>query len=139
MQGALFGFTVALFLHTCSIVFTVIVSCIFRLSVGKIWLSCFSTVIWIWWRYVPGTCNFFYCTVSKYWRMHDHSNHLCQAIEEGSLEMLDNTDFQDTDIPMEIPLPEKPYLSVRFTCKNTISCKLELYAFSFFRIRSMKR
>ena len=36
-----------------------------------------------------------------------------QAIEEGTLDMLDNSDFQDTDIPFEIPLPEKPYLPVR--------------------------
>ena len=35
-----------------------------------------------------------------------------QAIEEGSLDMLDNSDFQDTDIPFEIPLPEKPHLTV---------------------------
>lgn len=35
-----------------------------------------------------------------------------QAIEEGSLDVLDHSDFQDTDIPFEIPLPEKPYLTV---------------------------
>ena len=38
-----------------------------------------------------------------------------QAIEEGSLDMLDNSDFQDTDIPFEIPLPEKPHLPVRIS------------------------
>ena len=38
--------------------------------------------------------------------------HCFQAIEEGTLDMLDHTDFQDTDIPAEIPLPEKPYLNV---------------------------
>jgi len=38
---------------------------------------------------------------------------LCiQAIEEQSLDMLDNSDFQDTDIPFEIPLPESPNVSV---------------------------
>lgn len=37
---------------------------------------------------------------------------LVEAIEEGSLDMLDNTDFQDTDIPFEIPLPEKPHFDV---------------------------
>lgn len=37
---------------------------------------------------------------------------LVEAIEEGSLDMLDNTDLQDTDIPVEVPLPEKAYLSV---------------------------
>jgi len=36
----------------------------------------------------------------------------CQAIEEGTLDMIDHSDFQDTDIPFEIPLPEKPHLSV---------------------------
>ncbi|KAG7173582.1 Intraflagellar transport protein 172-like [Homarus americanus] len=30
---------------------------------------------------------------------------LCEAIEEGSLDSLDHTDFIDTDIPYEIPLP----------------------------------
>ena len=37
-----------------------------------------------------------------------------QAIEEGSLDALDNSDFTDTDIPFEIPLPQAPYLPVRF-------------------------
>lgn len=36
---------------------------------------------------------------------------ISEAIEEGSLDMLDHSDFQDTDIPFEIPLPEKPYLT----------------------------
>ncbi|XP_050690071.1 intraflagellar transport protein 172 homolog [Eriocheir sinensis] len=31
---------------------------------------------------------------------------LCEAIEEGSLDSLDHTDFLDTDIPYEIPLPD---------------------------------
>ncbi|KAK4299690.1 hypothetical protein Pmani_028048 [Petrolisthes manimaculis] len=31
---------------------------------------------------------------------------LCEAIEEGSLDSLDHTDFIDTDIPYEIPLPD---------------------------------
>ncbi|KAK7085982.1 hypothetical protein SK128_023173 [Halocaridina rubra] len=31
---------------------------------------------------------------------------LCEAIEEGSLDSLDHTDFIDTDIPYEIPMPE---------------------------------
>ena len=35
---------------------------------------------------------------------------LYEAIEERSLDLLDNTDFVDTDIPFEIPLPDKPYL-----------------------------
>lgn len=36
---------------------------------------------------------------------------LYEAIEEGSLDMLDNSDFIDTDIPFEVPLPEQPHLS----------------------------
>jgi intraflagellar transport protein 172 len=39
---------------------------------------------------------------------------LVEAIEEGSLDMLDHSDFQDTDIPFEIPLPEKSHLQVSF-------------------------
>ena len=42
-------------------------------------------------------------------------NGLCyflQAIEEGSLDMIDHSDFQETDIPFEIPLPEKGHLTV---------------------------
>lgn len=35
-----------------------------------------------------------------------------QAIEEGSLDALDNSDFTDTDIPFEIPLPQAPYMPV---------------------------
>ena len=35
---------------------------------------------------------------------------LYEAIEEGSLDMLDNTDFAGTDIPFEVPLPEVPHL-----------------------------
>ncbi|GAB1607105.1 transport 172 homolog [Argonauta hians] len=42
------------------------------------------------------------------------TNHLldiAEAIEDGSLDSLDHSDFQNTDIPFEIPLPERPYLS----------------------------
>ena len=35
---------------------------------------------------------------------------LYEAIEERSLDLLDNSDFVDTDIPFEIPLPDHPYL-----------------------------
>nr|CAB3255301.1 intraflagellar transport protein 172 homolog [Phallusia mammillata] len=35
---------------------------------------------------------------------------MSEAIEEGSLDMIDNTDFQETDIPFEVPLPEKQFL-----------------------------
>ncbi|XP_071962115.1 intraflagellar transport protein 172 homolog [Antedon mediterranea] len=36
---------------------------------------------------------------------------LTEAIEDGSLDMLDHSDFQDTDIPFEIPLPEKQHVT----------------------------
>jgi intraflagellar transport protein 172 len=35
---------------------------------------------------------------------------LVEAIEEGSLDALDNADFKDTDVPFEIPLPDEHYL-----------------------------
>ncbi|KAK3091661.1 hypothetical protein FSP39_021624, partial [Pinctada imbricata] len=38
---------------------------------------------------------------------------ISEAIEEGSLDMLDHSDFQDTDIPFEIPLPEKAHLTTQ--------------------------
>ena len=37
-----------------------------------------------------------------------------QGIEEGSLDMLDNSDFSDTDIPFEVPVPDKQHLPVSF-------------------------
>lgn len=36
---------------------------------------------------------------------------LSEGIEEGSLDMLDNSDFADTDIPFEVPVPEKQHLA----------------------------
>lgn len=36
-----------------------------------------------------------------------------QAIEEGTLDALDHSDFQDTDIPFEVPLPAKQHVPVR--------------------------
>ena len=44
-----------------------------------------------------------------------------QAIEEGSLDMLDNSDFQETDIPFEIPLPEQKHVKVR---KELFGCSI---------------
>lgn len=38
---------------------------------------------------------------------------LLQAIEEGTLDALDHSDFQDTDIPFEVPLPAKQHVPVR--------------------------
>ena len=35
---------------------------------------------------------------------------LYEAIEEGSTDALDNTDLLETDIPLEVPLPEVPHL-----------------------------
>ncbi|XP_076872854.1 intraflagellar transport protein 172 homolog [Brachyhypopomus gauderio] len=37
---------------------------------------------------------------------------LADSIDEGTLEALDHTDFQDTDIPFEVPLPSKLYVTV---------------------------
>ena len=42
-----------------------------------------------------------------------------QGIEEGSLDMLDNSDFTDTDIPFEVPVPDKQHLSVSSAKKAT--------------------
>jgi intraflagellar transport protein 172 len=33
---------------------------------------------------------------------------LSEAIEDGSLAMMENTDFIDTDVPFDIQLPTKP-------------------------------
>jgi intraflagellar transport protein 172 len=35
---------------------------------------------------------------------------LCDAIEEGSLDSMDNSDLMDTDIPFEVPLPEQLFI-----------------------------
>lgn len=35
-----------------------------------------------------------------------------QGIDEGTLEALDHTDFQDTDIPFEVPVPSKLHVTV---------------------------
>ncbi|XP_076128236.1 intraflagellar transport protein 172 homolog [Alosa pseudoharengus] len=37
---------------------------------------------------------------------------LADGIDEGNLDALDHSDFQDTDIPFEIPLPAKQHVSV---------------------------
>lgn len=47
-----------------------------------------------------------------------------QAIEEGTLEVMDHSDFQGTDIPYEIPLPEKPHLSVSCLLIYLVPCLL---------------
>lgn len=36
-----------------------------------------------------------------------------QGIEEGNLDTLDHSDFQDTDIPFEVPFPAKLHVTVR--------------------------
>nr|XP_032825685.1 intraflagellar transport protein 172 homolog [Petromyzon marinus] len=41
----------------------------------------------------------------------NHFLDLSDAIEEGSSDMLDNTDFTDTDIPLEVPLPATQHVS----------------------------
>ena len=38
---------------------------------------------------------------------------ICDAIEDGSTEMLDHSDFSDTDIPYDIVLPEDHSIPVR--------------------------
>lgn len=40
----------------------------------------------------------------------NHYLDIVEAIEEGSLDSLDYTDFVNTDFPQEIPLPASPYL-----------------------------
>ncbi|XP_037068847.1 intraflagellar transport protein 172 homolog [Pollicipes pollicipes] len=37
----------------------------------------------------------------------NHFLDLCEAIEEGSLDTIDHSDFANTDVPFEIPLPPK--------------------------------
>ncbi|XP_016326231.1 intraflagellar transport protein 172 homolog [Sinocyclocheilus anshuiensis] len=37
---------------------------------------------------------------------------LADGIDEGTLDALDHTDFQDTDIPFEVPLPSKLHVTV---------------------------
>lgn len=32
---------------------------------------------------------------------------LSEAIEEGNLSMMENTDFLNTDVPFDVPLPKK--------------------------------
>lgn len=46
---------------------------------------------------------------------------LPQAIEEGTLDALDHSDFQDTDIPFEVPLPAKQHVPVR--CHQWVGTK----------------
>ncbi|KAK7878726.1 hypothetical protein WMY93_030965 [Mugilogobius chulae] len=41
----------------------------------------------------------------------NHFLDLCDAIEEGNLDGLDHTDFLDTDIPFEVPVPSKLFVS----------------------------
>ncbi|XP_043931402.1 intraflagellar transport protein 172 homolog isoform X2 [Protopterus annectens] len=36
---------------------------------------------------------------------------LCDAIDEGNFDALDHSDFQDTDIPFEVPLPGKQHVT----------------------------
>jgi intraflagellar transport protein 172 len=47
----------------------------------------------------------------------NHYLDLVDAIDEQRPDAVDYSDFDNTDIPREIPLPEKMYLSVRVrTC-----------------------
>ena len=38
----------------------------------------------------------------------NHFLDLCEAIEEGSLDTIDHSDFAGTDVPFEVPLPPRP-------------------------------
>ena len=40
---------------------------------------------------------------------------LSEAIEEGSTDMLDSMDIAGADIPLEVPLPATPFMSVSST------------------------
>ena len=56
--------------------------------------------------------------------------HSFQGIEEGNLDYIDNTDFADTDIPLEVNVPEAQYLSVSLTqayqtAKSTLNFTLK--------------
>ena len=54
---------------------------------------------------------------------------LYEAIEERSLDLLDNTDFVDTDIPFEIPLPDSPHLRL----SNIYEARMCVYSQHLFR------
>lgn len=41
----------------------------------------------------------------------NHYLDLSEAIEDGTLDSVDHSDFQETDVPFEIPLPERQYLN----------------------------
>ncbi|XP_028296342.1 intraflagellar transport protein 172 homolog isoform X2 [Gouania willdenowi] len=41
----------------------------------------------------------------------NHFLDLCDAIEEGTLSALDHSDFVDTDVPFDIPIPTKVYVT----------------------------
>lgn len=41
----------------------------------------------------------------------NHYLDICEAIEEGNADLLDHSDFTETDFPQEIPLPVAPFLS----------------------------
>ncbi len=43
---------------------------------------------------------------------------LVEAIEDGSLNALDNSDFADTDVPLSFPLPEDHFLPVGATIEE---------------------
>ncbi|TNM94541.1 hypothetical protein fugu_017300 [Takifugu bimaculatus] len=43
----------------------------------------------------------------------NHFLDLCDAIDEGTLDTMDHSDFSDTDIPFEVPLPTKLCVTIR--------------------------
>lgn len=42
-----------------------------------------------------------------------------QAIDEGTMDALDHSDFLDTDIPFEVPVPTKLCVTVRHPSTST--------------------
>ncbi|KAA8582872.1 hypothetical protein FQN60_015418, partial [Etheostoma spectabile] len=59
----------------------------------------------------------------------NHFLDLCDAIDEGTLDALDHSDFLDTDIPFEVPVPTKLCVTVRHpstkhTAKHWTRCVL---------------
>lgn len=87
-----------------------------RLLAGRTWPSSSSITSWIYVMWVNGQLQGWmvpmlsHCTGLKPVFSLDFS---LQAIDEGSLDSLDHSDFLDTDIPFEVPIPTKLCVTVR--------------------------
>ena len=64
---------------------------------------------WCWCVLSAVCCVIHYKTQSKILEIYVF---FLKGIEEGNLDMLDNSDFADTDIPLEVPVPENQFLPV---------------------------